>query len=290
LSGKVSPVQSRRLARTLRRWREKAGYSVERAAAELLCGAGTVSRMETGGSVQPLRVKTALEMYGAPPKVVADMVAAAQNRHRRGVLRRPYYDFVSATFAEYLDLENEAGALACYQFDVVSGLLQTEDYARALIAGAGEDIVRPDDMDKFLQLRMGRKQRLSGDDPMGLRVILGEAALHTEIGGPDVLGGQLGHLVDLAESAPNIDIRVLPFTAGAHPAVSCNFTVVSFAGTGDAAEPEIIYTENGVAFVLQDDSDEVARYQRIYNRVWGMTADADASVAMMRQARAKLMT
>lgn len=290
MSGTVSPVQSRRLARTLRRWRERAGYSVERAAEELLCGAGTVSRMETGGSAEPLRVKAALELYGAPPKLVADMVEAARRRRRRGVLRRPYYDFVSATFAEYLDLESEASELACYQFDAVHGLLQTEDYARALIAGGGEEIVQPADMEKFLRLRMERQQRLTGDSPLTLRVILGEAALYTEMGGPEVLHAQLGHLIHLAETAPNIEVRVLPYTAGAHPAVSCNFTVLAFPGAEDVAEPEVIYTENIVAFVLQDDSDEVARFQRIYDRVWGMTVDAEASVAMMRQAQANLVT
>lgn len=290
MSGTVSPVQSRRLARTLRRWRERAGYSVERAAEELLCGVGTVSRMETGGSAEPLRVKAALELYGAPPKLITDMVEAARRRRRRGVLRRPYYDFVSATFAEYLDLENEASELACYQFDAVHGLLQTEDYARALIAGGGEEIVQPADMEKFLRLRMERQERLTGDDPLTLRVILGEAALYTEMGGPEVLHAQLGHLIHLGETASNIEVRVLPYTAGAHPAVSCNFTVLAFPGAEDAAEPEVIYTENIVAFVLQDDSDEVARFQRIYDRVWGMTVDADTSVAMMRHAQAKLMT
>lgn len=290
MTGTVSPVQSRRLARTLRRWRERAGYSVERAAEELLCGAGTVSRMETGGSAEPLRVKAALELYGAPPKLITDMVEAARQRRRRGVLRRPYYDFVSATFAEYLDLENEAAELACFQFDIVHGLLQTENYARALITGGGEEIVQPADAEKFLRLRMERQKRLVGDHPLSLRVILGEAALYTEIGGPEVLHAQLGRLIGLAESAANVEVRVLPYIAGAHPAVSCNFTVLAFPVADNATEPEVIYTENIVAFVLQDDSDEVARFQRIYDRVWGMTADAEASVAMMRQAQAKLMT
>lgn len=290
MSGTVSPVQSRRLARTLRRWRERAGYSVERAADELLCGAGTISRMETGGSAEPLRVRAALELYGAPPKVIADMIEAARQRRRRGVLRRPYYDFVSATFAEYLDLENEAAELACLQLDAVDGMLQTEDYARALIAGGGEEIVQSADMEKFLRLRMERQQRLAGDNPMRLRVILGEGALYTEIGGPEVLREQLGHLIDLAASTPNIDIRVLPYSAGAHPAVGCNFRVLSFSAAEDAAEPEVIYTENIVAFVLQDDSDEVARFQRIYDRVWSMTVDATVSVEMMREAQAKLTT
>lgn len=118
----------------------------------------------------------------------------------------------------------------------------------------------------------------------------GEAALYTEMGGPEALHAHLGHLIRLAETAPNTEVRVLPYTAGAHPAVSCNFTVLAFPGAEDAAEPEVIYTENIVAFVLQDDSDEVARFQRIYDRVWGMTVDAEVSVAMMRQAQAKLVT
>jgi transcriptional regulator with XRE-family HTH domain len=274
----------------LRRWRERAGYSVERAADELLCGSGTVSRMETGGSAEPLRVRAALELYGAPAKLVADMVEAAKRRRRRGVLRRPYYDFVSATFAEYLDLETEAAELACFQVDAVHGLLQIEDYARELIVVGGEEIVQSADMEKFLRLRMDRQQRLTGNDPMALRVILGEPALYSEVGGPEVLHRQLGYLIELAKSPSNVQLRVLPYTAGAHLAVGCNFTVLAFPGAEDAAEPEVIYTENIVSFVLQDDSDEVARFQRIYDRVWGKAADAKASVEMMRRAQAQLMT
>ena len=287
MSGTVSPVQSRRLARTLRRWREQAGYSVERAAEELLCGAGTVSRMETGDSAQPLRVKAALEMYGAPPKLVADMVEAAKQRRRRGVLRRPYYDFVSKTFAEYLDLEYEASELTCFQSEIVHGLLQTEDYARALIHSAGA-VIAADDMDKFLRLRMERQQRLSSDQPLRLRVILTEAALYTEVGGPAVLAAQLRHLIELSESAANVEVRVLPFTSGGHPAVGCNYTVLSFPGAENGAEAEVVYTENVVNFVLQDGTDEVTRFLRVYDQVWGMSLDAAASVDLMRRALAKL--
>jgi transcriptional regulator with XRE-family HTH domain len=287
VSGTVSPVQSRRLARTLRRWRERAGYSVERAAEELLCGAGTVSRMETGDSAEPLRVKAALELYGAPPRLVADMVEAAKQRRRRGVLRRPYYDFVSQTFAEYLDLEHEASELACFQSDIVHGLLQTEDYARALIYSAGE-VIAADDMDKFLRLRMERQQRLCGDNPMALRVVLTEAALYTEVGGPAVLAAQLRHLIELSESAAHIEVRILPFTAGGHPAVGCNYTVLSFPGAEDTAEAEVIYTENVVNLLFQDNADEVAHLLRIYDQVWGMGLDVAASVDLMRHALAKL--
>lgn len=287
MTGTVSPVQSRRLARTLRRWRERSGYSVERAAEELLCGSGTVSRMETGGSAEPLRVKAALELYGAPANVVADMVAAAKRRRRRGVLRRPYYDFVSQTFAEYLDLENEASDLACVQTDIVHGLLQTEDYARALIMSA-DAVIDPPDMHKFLKLRMDRQQRLTGDNPMVLRVVLGESALYTEVGGPAVLRDQLDHLIDLAETSTNIEIRILPFTAGGHPAVGCNYAVLAFPGADGVAEPESVYSENALFFMLEDSDDEVSRFQHVYDQVWDLTVGAEASVDMMRHVQAPL--
>lgn len=126
---------------------------------------------------------------------------------------------------------------------------------------------------------------MCGVEVEGLEVVGVEAADSVGVleGAADAeCGGVAGDL-----PAPNIEVRVLPYTAGAHPAVSCNFTVLAFPGAEDAAEPEVIYTKNIVAFVLQDDSDEVARFQRIYDRVWGMTVDAEASVAMMRQAQAR---
>ncbi|OLF19040.1 helix-turn-helix domain-containing protein [Actinophytocola xanthii] len=274
----VSPVQSRRLARTLRRWREQSGYSVERAAAELLCGAGTISRMETGASAEPLRVKAALELYGAPTDLVLEMIEAAKQRRRRGVLRRPYHDFVSRPFAEYLDLENEAVELACFQSDIVHGLLQTEEYARALIRSAGE-IVAPAEVDKYLALRMDRQQRLLGEDPLALRVVLVEGALYTQVGGVSVLREQLRHVLDLVDE-PTIAVRVLPFTAGGHSAVGCNFSVLTLPGPG-GPQPEVVFTENPMSFILQDDHAEVDRADRIYDRVWRMSLDTESSADMI---------
>jgi transcriptional regulator with XRE-family HTH domain len=286
LSGTISPVQSRRLARTLRRWREQAGYSVERAAEELLCGAGTVSRMETGGA-EPLRVKAALELYGAPAKVVAAMIEAAKQRRRRGMLRRPYYDFAPQTFAEYLDLENEATELACFQNDIVHGLLQTEEYASAAIRSAGEAIP-PEDRDRFLQLRLERQQRLSGDNPLTLRIVLAESALWTQVGGQEVLRKQLRHLTHVIETSKNIEVRILPFAAGGHPAVGCNLALLSFAQADGTLEPEAVYIENAAFFVLSDSEDELARFQHIHDRIWRMALDHAAALDIIRHAEGKV--
>ncbi len=143
-------------------------------------------------------------------------------------------------------------------------------------------------MNKHIRLRLERQQRLTGDNPLTLRVILVEAALHTEVGGKDVLREQLRHLLELPKTAHNIQIRVLPFAAGGHPAVGCNFRVLAFPGPEGEAEPEVIYTENVVNFVLQDDLEDVQRFQRIYDRVWGMTLNPDESAGLIRKAITRL--
>ncbi|HEY1572107.1 MAG TPA: DUF5753 domain-containing protein [Pseudonocardiaceae bacterium] len=139
-------------------------------------------------------------------------------------------------------------------------------------------------MDKFVRLRMERQERLRGDSPLMARVVLVEAALHTEVGGPAVHRNQLRHLITLA-GADNIDLRVLPFSAGGHPAVGSNYTVLTFPGE---VEPEVVYSENVVNFVLQDENDDVLRFQRVYDRVWSMALDPATSVNLIGCAITKL--
>lgn len=147
------------------------------------------------------------------------MVAIAietRKRGKPGVVRRPYQDVVPKRLAEYYELEDEAEQASMLEGECVPGLILTAGYARALI-GAGE----PDDeVDRLVSIRMDRQQRLLHDHPLNLRVVLGEAALLTEVGGRDVLRAQLDQLVALAHDAPSVRIRVLSFSAGARPALA----------------------------------------------------------------------
>lgn len=274
-------LQRRRLARTLRRWRTKAGLSIERAATELLCGVGTIHRMETGESAEPLRVKAALELYGAPPEVVADMVQAAKQGRRRGVTRRPYHEFVPEVLAEYFDLENEASTLHVVEGDLVHGLLQTEAYARAVISG-GDPYIAPTEVERHLAVRMERQRRLTDDNPIHLEVLLGEGALHCRIGGPQVLRDQLRHLAEVNTDLPNVTVRVLPWSAGMHPALGRNFTMLTFPG---AEEPEMVFAENISFFVLQDDEQEIAKFRVAYDRAKALAlSPADSTRLITRVA------
>lgn len=278
-------MRRRRLARTLRQYRAATGMSGEQAAKELLCGTGTVSRMENGESAEPLRVRGALTLYGAPQDVIDEMVQIALESRKRapaGALRRPYQDVVPKRLAEYYELEDEAELASMLEGEVVPGIIQTHAYARALIS-AGEPA---DEVDQLVAIRIDRQERrLTGDRPMNLRLVLGEAALHTEVGGQKVLREQLNHLVALAREAPNVTIRVLPFSAGSRPALGRNFTILSFP---DDADPDVIFAESVTYFVIEDETTEVERFQNAYNRIWGMALNEASSARRITQAATKL--
>lgn len=279
-------LHRRRLARTLRAYRNRASLSIEQAAEELLCGVGTVHRMENGESAEPLRVKEALKLYGAPSNTIDEMVLLAKEKRKRGLSPKPYYDVVSKMFAEYLDLEQEADLLQVIEGNLVHGLLQTEAYARAIIEN-GDPYVPRHQVDRYVEVRMARQECLTRDAPLKLRVVLGEAALHCNVGGPAVLKEQLEHLASINKRMPHVEVRVLPWSAGAHPALGRNFTLLHFPGS---KEPEMIFTENVSFFVLQDDETDVSKFQVAYDRVWAKTLSAAESIKLIRRAAARLST
>ncbi|MFS8096177.1 DUF5753 domain-containing protein [Lentzea alba] len=284
VSGKA--LHRRRLARTLRAWRNEANLSIESVAEALFCGMGTVHRMESGESAEPLRVKAALELYGAPQGLITEMVLLAKEKRRRGTPPKPYYDLVARTFAEYLDLEEEADLLQVVEGDVVNGLLQTKEYAHALISG-GDPYVEPAEVGRYLELRMARQERLTSENPLQLQVVLGEAALHCEVGGRAVLKRQLDHLLAVHHDLPNVDLRVLPWSAGAHPASGRHFITLRFPGSTEA---EMIFSENVSFFVLQDDEPEVQRFQLAYDRVWAKALGRTGTAKLIRRVAAELST
>jgi transcriptional regulator with XRE-family HTH domain len=276
-------MRRRRLARALRQYRAATGMSGEDAAKALLCGSGTVSRMENGESAEPLRVRGALVLYGAPQPVIDEMVQIAlegRKRTKPGAIRRPYHDVVPKRLAEYYELEDEAEMASKVEGECVPGLIQTEAYARALI-GAGESA---EEVDRLVEIRMDRKRRLTGDRPLRFRVALGEAALLNQVGGLRVMREQLDHLATLAKDVPNVQIRVLPFSAGARPALGRNFTILSFP---DEADPDVIFAESVTYFVLEDEVPEVEKFRDAYNRIWDMALDETRSARLIAQAASK---
>lgn len=282
MSERGRTIRRRRLARELRQWRDRAGFTADDAARALICGAGTISRMENGQSGDPYRVKGLFELYGAPPEVVADMIEIAkENRRRPSTVRKPYHDFVPKRLAEYYELEDEAESLSLLEGECVPGLIETTDYARALIS-AGEPA---DNVDRLVDIRMERQHRVSDPEGLRLRVLLGEAALYMQVGGPKVLRDQLKHLMRLSCDSPNVELRVLPFAAGTRPALGRNFTIMGFP---DQEDPDVIFAESVSYFVLEDETDEVARFQAAYNQLWQTALDGSRSAQLIAKAASEV--
>ena len=149
---------------------------------------------------------------------------------RRGRARAwwtPYRSFVPDPYDEYVALEAEAVAISEWEAQVVPGLLQTDEYARAVIE-AGADVADPSMVQRRLALRMARQSVLTREPPPALRVVLDEAVLHREVGGRGVLRRQIARLAE-ASRRPGVELLVLPFTAGAHAGQIESFMVLEFA-------------------------------------------------------------
>ncbi|MDQ3403246.1 MAG: helix-turn-helix domain-containing protein [Actinomycetota bacterium] len=159
-------------------------------------------------------------------------------------------------FIRYLGLEFGAASVSVYQNSLVHGLLQTEDYAKAVIRG-GSPYIRLTEVEPRCEVRLIRQQRLLGDQPLRLSVLLGEAVLRQEVGGRDVMRQQLEHLVAVMDEHEHIDIRVLPFVAGAHPALGGPFATLSFESP---RLPSIVWQENLTSVMIIERHQQIREY------------------------------
>ncbi|HEY1968315.1 MAG TPA: helix-turn-helix transcriptional regulator [Pseudonocardia sp.] len=220
-------IAQRRLGLELRRLRGEAGRTLEDVAEVMEWSASKLSRVEVGETrVLGRDVRLLCEVLGAEPGVaeaLAELVTAAKVKG----WWEPYRDVLGGN---YIPFEAEAEEVNEFQIEVVCGLLQTSDYTRAIMRGSRLD-ASDEEIERRVQIRMDRQLALDrSTKPLKLWSIISEGALRRQIGGPDVLRAQLRHLAKQTER-PNIDVQVLPFDAGAHPAISMPFSILRFTGT-----------------------------------------------------------
>jgi transcriptional regulator with XRE-family HTH domain len=234
----------------LRKLRESNGYKLEEVAAQLGVAPSTLSRIETGKApTKSAYLSQMLEKYGvvdpAQRQVLIDM---AREGHRKGWWA-VYDDVLPTGFDVYIGLEAEASALRVFEDQVVHGLLQTEGYARTVMTSVRrwQDTRQ---IDRAVELRMGRQRVLTGPDPMKLWCILNEPVISRMIGGPEVMREQLARLLE-ASQQPNVTLQVLPLSSGVHPALNGPFCILEFPERGDQ---DVVYTEGvaGHAYLERD--------------------------------------
>jgi transcriptional regulator with XRE-family HTH domain len=270
-------VRRRRLALELRRLREVARLTCEEVAEHLECSASKISRVETGRvSVSPRDVRDMLEIYGVSGQERDSLVQLARDSRQKGWWHA-YSDTINPQFATYVGLESAASEIRVYEVSLIPSLLQTEDYARAIITsgmmnGTGEE------MERSVALRMARQPALTrDDDPPLLWTVLDEAALRRRVGGSELMRAQLEHVLELS-SLKNVAMQVIPFGAGAHPAMGRPFVILVFP---ERIDPDVVYLEDLTSAFYLEDVEEVDRYNVFFNHLRANALSFDESAALV---------
>jgi transcriptional regulator with XRE-family HTH domain len=272
----------RRLGHELRRLRERAGKTHVEIAEKLECSQTKISKIESGRvGIRTLELKLLLELFQVPEEQAAPLLQMARGSHERGMWHR-YGDALTPRFAGYAALEAEAAEIRAYQAEVVPGLLQTEDYANAI--NAATRLPRAVDVRRYTEVRMVRQRRVRDGD-VTLTAIVDEAVIRRIVGGQSVLRQQLRQLIE-SSRRPNITLRVLPFSAGEHPAMTGPFEIARFADR--ELDPDVVYLENQTGGMFVDDKTETQRYDRCFEQLLGKSLDEDRSVELIGDAISEL--
>ena len=244
----------RELGDELRRLRgERRGAAV---AGRLGWSESKLSRIETARTgISEKDLERLLRLYLCTPDERSRMHELAR-RGRVRVWWATYRSSVAEPYDEYVAFEAEAVAMCEWEAQVVPGLLQTDEYAHAVIE-VGAEVRDPQIAQRRTALRMARQRVLSRDLPPRLCAVIDEAVLYREIGGRDVLRRQLQQLLDAGER-PDVDLLVLPFSAGSHAALTETFVIFEFAG--DRRLP-VVHSEDLTGGQLRTKPAEVRVYR-----------------------------
>ncbi|NLU78586.1 helix-turn-helix domain-containing protein [Micromonospora sp. HNM0581] len=244
------------LGAQLRRLRESRGVSRESAGWEIRSSESKISRMELGRvGFKERDVADLLTLYGVTAEQErAAMLKLARGANNPGWWHR-YGDVLPSWFQSYLGLEAAAALIRSYEVQFVPGLLQTPEYARAVVL-LGHGTAGPEEIDRRVDLRMRRQELLARPRPPRLWAVVDEAALRRPIGGPQVMRGQLEALLT-ATRTPNVRLQVIPFAAGGHAAAGGAFTILRF---GDQDLPDIVYIEQLTSAIYLDKREDLDFY------------------------------
>ncbi|HZD00432.1 MAG TPA: helix-turn-helix transcriptional regulator [Actinomycetes bacterium] len=251
------------LGAQLRRLREAKGISREDAGYLIRASESKISRMELGRvSFKERDIADLLSLYGITHQDErAALLALARQANTPGWWQR-YGDILPSWFQTYLGLEEAATLIRTYEVQFVPGLLQTEDYARAVITH-GNPEAPAEEIERRVSLRMKRQQLLTRSDAPQLWAVVDEAALRRPMGSPAVMGAQLERLIKASE-LPNVTLQVLPFRVGAHAAEAGAFTILRFP---EADLPDVVYTEQLTGALYLDKRDDVDAYMAAVDRL-----------------------
>ena len=277
-------LRMRRLAAELRRLRESAGLSREDVTAATRINGSTLYRIESAQARPQIRtLHTLCDLYKVGGGAREELLALTKDSGKQGWLET-YPSELPTQYTNYILFESEARTIRNYESLFVPGLLQTEDYARAVIRGT-LPLATGDQVEDHVRARLQRQELLHKPEPLRLRAIVDEAALHRVVGGPRVMREQLLHLGAMAK-LPHVEVQLIRFESGAHPGMPGSFVLIDFP---DPADPAVVYIDSMAGDLFLEGDVEVDRYSLILEQLVGVALSPDESRRLIETMAADMM-
>jgi transcriptional regulator with XRE-family HTH domain len=278
----VGPTVSRLLlGARLRRAREAHGIPREEAGKCIRASQSKISRLECGRTgFKPRDVADLLTLYQVTDDAERVTLLELARQANTPGWWQPYGELIPTWFETFLGLEQAASLIRSYEVQFVPGLLQTPEYARAVITAGDEDI--PDScIERRVELRILRQRILRQSNPPQLWAVIDEAALRRPIGGPATMRAQLQHLIEVA-ALPHVTVQVIPFHVGGH-AAGGPIAILRFA---EPELPDVVFLEQLISAIYPTKQDDIDHYNQVMGRL-GFAAEPPATTtAILRRIQA----
>ncbi|MFI9121463.1 helix-turn-helix domain-containing protein [Streptomyces bikiniensis] len=270
MASNVNPtVRRRRLGQELRKLREAKNMTAEQVAERLLVSQSKISRLENGRrSISQRDVRDLCGVYEVEDERMVDsLMQMAKDSRQQGW----WHAFGDIPYSVYIGLETDAESLRMYEPQIIPGLLQTHEYAEAVIAGALPEST-PADIEKRVQVRTRRQERIRDEErPLRLWAVIDEGALHRIVGSRRLMVQQLEHLLEQSQ-LPHVTVQVMPFAMGAHPGISGQYSILEFP---DASDSSVVYIEGVTSDLYLEKTQDVGKYSVMYEHLRAQALNVD---------------
>jgi transcriptional regulator with XRE-family HTH domain len=265
------------LGSQLRRLREGRGITREDAGYTIRASESKISRMELGRvSFKERDVADLLSLYGVVDPEEREALLGLVREANKSGWWHSFNDVLPGWFQTYVGLEEAAALIRTYEVQFIPGLLQSEEYARAVF-GQSRPVINDVELERRVGLRAQRQKVLTDGQGPRLWAVIDEAALRRPVGGPKVMRGQVQHLIDMAEQ-PNVVVQVMPFRFGAHAGESGAFSILRFPEQDLA---DVVYLEQLTTALYLDKRDDVDAYIQVMERLCVDSLTPDRTVELL---------
>ncbi|MDX3226319.1 helix-turn-helix transcriptional regulator [Streptomyces sp. ME19-01-6] len=272
MTSNVGPtVRRRRLGQELRRLRQEKGMTAEEVAEELMVSQSKISRLENGRrSISQRDVRDLCRTYKVEDKALVDsLMQMAKESRQQGW----WNAFGDVPYSVYIGFETDAASLRVYEPQVLPGLLQTPEYAEAVISGALPEAPQ-EQIAQRVQVRLRRQERITEPvAPLRLWAVVDEAAMRRVVGSPKVMSDQLDYLVRMSHE-PHVTVQALPFGMGSHPGMSGQFTILEFS---DESDTSVVYLEGVTSDLYLEKHTDVQSYSMMYEHLRAQALNVEQS-------------